>query len=241
MKRRLAQWISVLLFAAAALTLTVEPVFGHAQHGTCSEEEFLCSLIENETSVAGVIDEATMPKLTDPSWTKPVVTPSQHKIVVPYQVTTRGAVDSSLESFATMVAQTYADARGWSQLGVTFKRVQSGGSFTVILTQASLMTTFSATGCDTTYSCNVGNDVVINNDRWQYATGAWNNGGGSLRDYRHMVINHETGHWLGHGHQACGGARQAAPVMQQQSINLQGCRFNPWPIANELYSPRLGI
>jgi hypothetical protein len=51
-----------------------------------------------------------------------------------------------------------------------------------------------------------------------------------LRDYRHMVVNHEAGHFLGFGHANCGGPGQLAPVMQQQSINLQGCQHNPWPL-----------
>ena len=55
-----------------------------------------------------------------------------------------------------------------------------------------------------------------------------------MRDYRHMVVNHEMGHWLGSGHQYCGGIGQPAPVMQQQSIDLQGCAFNPWPLDWEL-------
>jgi hypothetical protein len=49
-----------------------------------------------------------------------------------------------------------------------------------------------------------------------------------------MVINHEVGHFIGFGHASCGGAGQPAPVMQQQSISLQGCKFNPWPTASEL-------
>jgi hypothetical protein len=85
--------------------------------------------------------------------------------------------------------------------------------------------------------------VVINNDRWLYASTAWNNQGGSLEEYRSMVINHETGHWLGFNHSYCPGTGQPAPVMQQQSIDLQGCVFNPWPTATEtaILKQRLGL
>ena len=243
MKRLLTALFTFIVMASSSIGLA-QQTYGHsADTQKCSVKEILCTLIEPDDSSAGTLDAITMPKITDPAWTKPkVVMPHRSGThVVSYQVQTKGIVGSSLENFASQAAETYADARGWSQLGVTFKRVQSGGAFTLILSQAALMTTFSATGCDTTYSCNVGNYVIINNDRWQNATPSWNATGGSLRNYRHMVINHETGHWLGHGHQMCGGAGQLAPVMQQQSINLQGCKFNPWPLTSELYSPKLGL
>jgi hypothetical protein len=53
-----------------------------------------------------------------------------------------------------------------------------------------------------------------------------------------MEINHETGHWLGLGHSNCAGPGQAAPVMQQQSIDMQGCRINSWPLPWELDAVR---
>ncbi|HEV7952290.1 MAG TPA: DUF3152 domain-containing protein, partial [Candidatus Saccharimonadales bacterium] len=121
-----------------------------------------------------------------------------------------------------------------------FQEVASGGMFTLVMSEASQMTSFSP-GCGVDYSCNAGRYVIINQDRWLGATDSWNQAGGSLRDYRHMVVNHETGHWLGHSHAQCGGAGQPAPVMQQQSISLQGCTFNPWPTAAELWSTQLGI
>lgn len=168
------------------------------------------------------------------------VTPGQ-KITVTYDVSTKGVITASLAEFRQQANQTLNDARGWSRMGVVFKEVASGGQFTLVLSEASQVPSFSPGGCDAQYSCRAGRYVIINQDRWMGATTSWNSAGGALRDYRHMVVNHETGHWLGHGHQACGGAGQAAPVMQQQSISLQGCTFNAWPLASELWSTQLGI
>lgn len=94
------------------------------------------------------------------------------------------------------------------------------------------MATFGR-ACDVVWSCRNGRNVVINEERWLGASPAWNEAGGSLSDYRQMVVNHETGHWLGFGHSQCGAPGAAAPVMEQQSMGLQGCAANPWPLAGE--------
>lgn len=150
-----------------------------------------------------------------------------------YCAALRGVDPSELSGLQNKLVATYGDSRGWA-LGeqVGFTRVSSGCNFTVWLTAASQMPSFGAI-CDSTWSCAVGTNVVINYDRWKSASDAWNQAGRSLDEYRAMAINHETGHWLGFDHRHCGGAGQPAPVMQQQSVNLEGCTFNAWPNANE--------
>lgn len=200
--------------------------------------------LETLSSVAASIK---VPVLEDPTWLQQqnAAEAAQKKNnnatkTVTYSVTSKGAITADMAEFKAQANATLNDSRGWARLGVTFQEVSSGGMFTLVLSEASQMTSFSS-GCGTEYSCRAGRYVVINQDRWLGATSSWNQAGGSLRDYRHMVINHETGHWLGHDHESCGGPGQAAPVMQQQSISLQGCSFNPWPIATELWSTQLGI
>lgn len=148
-----------------------------------------------------------------------------------YSIETRGAVSTDIEDFAMKVSESLSDSRGWSQIA-TFQRSKSG-EFTIVLSQASLLPSFSS-ACSSQWSCRSGNYVIINEARWLGASPSWNSGGGSLRDYQHMVVNHEVGHWLGHGHVSCSGKGALAPVMQQQSINLQGCVHNPWPLESEL-------
>ena len=93
--------------------------------------------------------------------------------------------------------------------------------FNIVLAQASSMPTFSSI-CSEQYSCRVGDNVIINDDRWNSGTDVWVSGGGDLARYRTMVINHEVGHRLGHvdNEMTCAGAGQAAPLMQEQSIFL---------------------
>ena len=71
------------------------------------------------------------------------------------------------------------------------------------------------------------------------ASDSYNALGLSLLDYRRMVVNHETGHYLGHGHIVyCETNSGLAPVMLQQSTGLRGCKPNPWPLPSELWVRR---
>jgi hypothetical protein len=153
---------------------------------------------------------------------------------VTYRVETRGEPTADLGVFRRQVAETFADPRGWRSAGVRFVRVARGGGFSVVLARASTLPSFSPV-CSTQWSCRVGRYVVINETRWRSASPSWNRAHRRLRDYRHMVVNHETGHWLGHGHLGCPARGRKAPVMMQQSKGLDGCVHNPWPLPSELW------
>ncbi len=99
-----------------------------------------------------------------------------------------------------------------------------------MLAQASRVPGYSPV-CSAYYSCRVGRYVIVDQDRWRSGVPHWT---ASLTSYRRMVLNPETGHWLGLGHRSCPGAGRPAPVMQQQSRPLQGCTPNLWPTAAEI-------
>ena len=150
-----------------------------------------------------------------------------------YCVAAKNVESSHLAGLANSADLAYNDPHGWSLDGqIAFKMVDRNCDYTMWLSAADQMESFHPS-CDPEWSCRVGDNVIINFERWQSASPAWISHGGSLNDYRSMVINHETGHRLGFGHNDCGGPGQQAPVMQQQSIDLQGCAFNPWPTSGE--------
>jgi hypothetical protein len=80
-------------------------------------------------------------------------------------------------------------------------------------------------------SCRGQQDVVINLARWERGTNGTTEGATvySPADYRILVINHEVGHALGHGHLPCAAAGAPAPVMMPSYFGLDGCVQNLWP------------
>lgn len=189
-----------------------------AQPGSCYKVGFSFTAPETDTPIA------------EPETTQCIAARPR---TISYQVRTRGAIASDLPTFTSRVAATLEDPRGWATGNITFERVPRGGNFTLWLAAPAAVAEFSS-GCSAEYSCRVGSAVIINDSRWQKATEAWRQSGGSLRNYRHMVINHEVGHLLGLGHRGCPGTGRPAPVMMQQSISLDGCRFQPWPLPGEI-------
>lgn len=159
--------------------------------------------------------------------------------VVTYSVVADGVPASRLAVVRRSLVETYQDARGWRASGVKLVRVARGGSFTVVLAAPSRVPRYSSV-CSTRFSCRVGRHVILNDARWRGATRTWRAAHRSLRDYRHMVVNHETGHWFGKNHAGCSTRGSLAPVMMQQSKGLAGCKPNPWPKLSELGLPRFG-
>lgn len=161
---------------------------------------------------------------------------SGNSYTITYDISTRGTVKGDIEEFRKIVAETYTDPRGWSRAGVKLTEVESGGQMHVILSQAEMVEAAAPTVCSATLSCQFGQYVYINDTRWMNASDSYNALNVSLINYRRMVINHETGHFLGHRHiVSCETQAGLGPIMLQQSTGLKGCKPNPWPLPNELW------
>ncbi|MFN8024804.1 MAG: DUF3152 domain-containing protein [Acidimicrobiia bacterium] len=154
--------------------------------------------------------------------------------VVTYSVTVDGFVWSDPAQFAQFADQVLHDWSGWSRAAIEFRQVPSGGDFTLVLAAPWAVPYYDPV-CTADYSCQVGRYVIINDARYLFGSPYWP---GPLDDYRRMVINHEVGHWLGLGHAYCSAPGAPAPVMQQQSMGMQGCAINPWPLQWEIDSVR---
>ncbi|WP_405831878.1 MULTISPECIES: DUF3152 domain-containing protein [unclassified Streptomyces] len=158
--------------------------------------------------------------------------------LVRYRVDVEQGLGLDPQLFAEAVQRTLNDPRSWAHGGaMTFERVP-GGEADFVITLASPGTTgvwCAKSDLDTTVenvSCDSASTdrVMINAFRW--AQGSATYGPDQMFAYRQMLINHEVGHRLGHGHVNCQTPGALAPIMQQQtkSLDIGGieCKANPW-------------
>lgn len=154
-----------------------------------------------------------------------------------YRVAVETGTPVPVDEFAAAVDRILADPRSWIAGGnVRLQRIPGGASgynFTVYLvTPGTAYKLCKAGGYDIFWrgepytSCRVGGQVLINIARWLRGIPDY---GAPLETYQEYAINHEVGHALGHGHELCPGNGRPAPVMQQQTFDLQECTAYSWP------------
>jgi len=143
-------------------------------------------------------------------------------------------------AFAKQIRGILGDPRGWTGGGEW--RLQQVGpgrqpDFTIYLATPDTRDALCDDIPDGYTSCRNGANVVLNIARWVKGVPFI-----PLPTYRQYMVNHEVGHKLGNGHQLCPATGKPAPVMQQQTLGLHGCKPNPWPYPNghRLYAGRSG-
>jgi hypothetical protein len=158
-----------------------------------------------------------------------------------FRLAVEDGIDHDPDRLARFVDETFGDRRGWAGGGdLRFQRVteEAGHDFTIYLATSATAAGLCADGGmdvigsglpDGGVSCQTPGRVILNLHRWQRSVPHFVDDGVELETYRRMLLNHEVGHELGYGHEACPGSGEPAPVMQQQSLYLDGCQAYPWP------------
>ncbi|OLM19372.1 MULTISPECIES: DUF3152 domain-containing protein [unclassified Pseudonocardia] len=154
--------------------------------------------------------------------------PSGRARTVPVRIEIERGVDVDGAAFAAFVTGVLNDRRSWGGDGsVGFARTDGGAPLRIVLATPALADRLCLP-LDTVgrLSCRNGDRVVVNLERWVTGTPEYAR---DLTAYRQYLVNHEVGHWLGHHHVTCPGPGEPAPVMQQQTLGLDGCRPHSWP------------
>jgi hypothetical protein len=148
-----------------------------------------------------------------------------------YKVLIEDGIEISPEKAAAEIAAVLADRRGWTRDGNNSFQLVGSGSYDFVVkiaTPGTVDNICGAAGLLTRgeVNCSVGTDVVVNLKRWVQGSPEFD---GPIREYRALIVNHEVGHRIGHGHETCPGPGRPAPAMMQQIKGLKGCVANAWP------------
>ncbi|MGW0576904.1 DUF3152 domain-containing protein [Streptomyces sp. NPDC002920] len=148
-----------------------------------------------------------------------------------YRVEVETGLQLSVGETAEEVERILADPRGWTADGKSgFERVSSGPTDFVVkvATPGTVDKICGEYGLDTggSVNCSVAQNVMVNLKRWLLATPVYAK---DVEAYRALIVNHEVGHFLGHGHVTCPGEGEPAPAMMQQIKGMLGCAPNVWP------------
>lgn len=169
----------------------------------------------------------------------PVAVPQTTKAtsgrVVTYSLRVEGGMHADTAAIAKAFGSALLDPRGWQGVDhvrfvqVTPKQVAKGTKpqMKVLVASPHQVNKLCAplpTHGDT--SCDTSEHVVLNYKLWMRGVVYFK---GDVAKYREYMVNHEVGHALGHGHQLCSKKGAYAPVMQQQTLGLHGCKPWPWP------------
>ncbi|MFD5321610.1 DUF3152 domain-containing protein [Streptomyces sp. NPDC127098] len=151
--------------------------------------------------------------------------------VLTYRLEVEDGIELDPDEAAAEVQVILADPRGWTAEGDTgFQLVGDGpADFVVqIATPGTVDAICGQYGLDTRgeVNCSVAQTVVVNLRRWVEGSPQFP---GPVEEYRALIVNHEVGHYLGHGHEGCSEPGAPAPAMMQQIKGLDGCVANAWP------------
>ncbi|MEZ5371468.1 MAG: DUF3152 domain-containing protein [Microthrixaceae bacterium] len=140
--------------------------------------------------------------------------------------------DVSTDELTVFSLATLGDPRGWGRAGFTFT-ADENSEYRVILAEPDVVDLLCAPiQTDGSLSCQNGPVVALNATRWREAVDGWTD----LNGFRQYLVNHEIGHLIGqfHPENRCPVAGEAESLMAPQSLGLEGCQPNAWPLDFEV-------
>lgn len=177
--------LKILVVFIAGLSLIVNLALVNAQSVTGSVADAITNNFNSIQTLPAVISGIKSPVIDNPGWlqseinaeiaaaaaaqaTKAELVKQNNVVIsnknVTYDVSTLGMITADLAEFKTLSNQTYNDSRGWSRLGITFQEVANSGDFTLVLSEASQLPSFSSV-CSVDWSCQA--------DKWNRIEAYW--------------------------------------------------------------------
>lgn len=217
--------------------LVALPTFAYAEAGTEDSDEHLEQLGSAVDSLAraGVLSP-DQPRTGSGEFDvvdlgESFAEPTSEGNLVNVRIAVEDGLAIDADTFGRFVMTTLRGERGWEEVeNVRFVLTGQDADVTVFLASPATVDELCAPLDTRGYtSCRVDDSVVLNVDRWAGATDDFLAAGGSLLQYRHYLVNHEVGHFLGHGHDTVCLPSGKAPVMMQQTLDLSQCEPNGWP------------
>lgn len=141
--------------------------------------------------------------------------------------------DVTTEDFESRALAILNAPTGWTQSGFTFVADDASG-LRVVLAEGprvdELCLPLETFG---TVSCQNGNVVALNADRWRRGARDWDS---TVDAYRVYLVNHEVGHLIGlrHPQDRCPAGEAVSAVMEPQTNNLGSCPGNGIPLQWEI-------
>ncbi|WP_435202373.1 DUF3152 domain-containing protein [Janibacter sp. GS2] len=241
-RRQLATGVVVLLAVALALLLLRPGPDTDEDSATAMTTSTTASPSSSPSPPSSSSSSSSSPSRTTPTLPDYVTTgqfsrmPTESVVrgrsgeLISYRVEVEQGSGVTSREFAAVIDRTLSHRRGWTAGGQwRFQRVADGQADLVIrlATPDTVDERCAEAGVNTDgyASCRAGRLILLNLDRWYIGVPQVKD----LTVYRQYLINHEVGHGLGRGHEACPGKGRPAPVMLQQTLDLDGCTANPWP------------
>lgn len=165
----------------------------------------------------------------------PQTTTAKTGRVVTYRLNIEGGMHADTTTIASTLGAALLDRRGWQGVDhvkfvqVTPAQLTKGRKAQMTISLASPHQVDALCAPLPTHggtSCATGQHVILNYKLWARGVSYFK---GQLALYREYMVNHEVGHALGHGHEYCSRRGAYAPVMQQQTLGLDGCKPWAWP------------
>lgn len=170
--------------------------------------------------------------LRDPEHPAITIKEARERGAIGYRVLIEVGLEDELPEWVRTVNSVLADERGWKGAGRELVPVSDHARFTVLLARPRTVDRLcSPLRTKGKFSCGRASRATLNLTRWREGIDTW---GEDIAGYRLYMVNHEVGHLLGVPHQRCGAEGEAAPVMLQQTISLDGCEPRGWPTVKEI-------